>query len=205
MSIPGISDHEAVYILSNITAKVHMTIPRKIILWNRANFTLIEEIISNFKNEFQLSYDPSTPVSILSDKFKNLCMECLDLIPVKQISSNSTCPWISPMVKCLSRQKQRWYNKAKLSNSPEAWQCYRSLKRECQKQCRLAYHQYINNLADPSSGQWSFIKSKRIDQCTIPLYRWMTLLLLIVILRQKLLTVISGQYSQVKIHLLYRT
>ena len=81
VSIPRISDHKAVYILSNITAKVHKTIPRKIILWNRENFTLIEEIISDFKNEFQLSYDPSTPVSILWDKFKNLCMECLDLIP----------------------------------------------------------------------------------------------------------------------------
>ena len=85
-------------------------------------------------------------------------------------------------------------------------------QKECQKQCHLAYHQYINNLADPSSGKitiklWSFIKSKRIDQCPIPgpHYRWMTLLLLIVILRQKLLTVIAGQYSQVKIHLLRRT
>ena len=136
-------------------------------------------------------------------------MKCLELIPVKQMSSNSTCPWISPMVKHLSHQKQRWCNKAKLSNSPEAWQRYHSLKRECQKQCHLAYHQYINNLADPNSGKitkklWSFIKSKRIDQCAIPgpHYRWMTLLLLIVILRQKLLTVIAGQYSQVKIHLL---
>ena len=98
---------------------------------------LIVIIISDFKNEFQLSYDSSTPVSILWDKFKNLCMECLDLITVKQISSNSTCPWISPMVKRLPRQKQRWYNKAKLSNSPEAWQRYCSLKRECQKQCHL--------------------------------------------------------------------
>ena len=100
-------------------------------------------------------------------------MEYLDLIPVKQISSNSTYPWISPTVKCLSRQKQRWYKKAKSSNSPEAWQRYRSLKKECQKQCHLAYHQYINNLTDSNSGKitkklWSFIKSKRIDQCTIP-------------------------------------
>ena len=63
-------------------------------------------------------------VSTLWDKFKNLCIECLDLIPVKQISSNSTYPWISPMVKHLSHQKQRWYNKAKSSNSPEAWKHY---------------------------------------------------------------------------------
>ena len=162
------------YILSNIIAKVHKPIPRKIILWNKANFTLTQEIISDFKNGFHLPYDPSTPVSILWDKFKNLFMKCLDLIPVKQMSSSSTCPWILPMVKHLSHQKQRWYNKAKLSNSPEAWQHYCSLKRECQKQCCLAYHQYINNLADPSSGKitkklWSFIKSKRIDQCAIPL------------------------------------
>ena len=77
------------------------------------------------------------------------------------------------MIKRLSRQKQRWYNKAKSSNSPEAWQRYHSLKKECQKQCRLAYHKYINNLTDSDSGKstkklWSFIKSKRIDQCTIP-------------------------------------
>ena len=137
-------------------------------------------------------------------------MECLDLVPVKQILSKSTCPWISTMVKPLCHLKQQWYNKAKLSNSPEAWQRYRSLKRECQKQCCLAYHQYINNLADPSSGKITkncghLLKAKELTNVLFPLYRWMTLLLLIVILRQKLLTVISAQYSQVKIHLLCHT
>ena len=110
------------------------------------------------------------------------------------------------MVKCLSCQKQRWYNVTKLSNSPESWLHYRSLKREGKKQCRLTYHQYINSLVDPSSRKTtkklrSFIKSKRIDQCIIPLYRWMTLLLLIVTLRPKPLAITSSQYSQVKIHL----
>ena len=137
---------------------------------------------------------------------KKLCMKCLELIPVKQMSSNSTCPWISLMVKHLSHQKQQWYNKAKLSNSPEAWQCYCSLKRECQKQWRLAYHQYINNLADQSSGKITkncghLLIAKELTNVPSH-YRWMTLLLLIVILRQKLLTIIAGQYSQVKIHLL---
>lgn len=47
---------------------------------------MIEEI--DFNDEFQSSYDPSILVYTLWDKFKNLCMECLDLIPVKQISSN---------------------------------------------------------------------------------------------------------------------
>ena len=71
-SIPGISDHRAVCVLSNIIAKVHKSIPRKIVSWNKVNFTLIEGIICDFNNEFQLSYDPSTPVSTLWDKFKNL-------------------------------------------------------------------------------------------------------------------------------------
>ena len=113
-SIPVISVHEAVCVLSNIVAKVHKPTPRKIMLWNKANFTLIEGIICDFNNEFQLSYDPSIPVSTLWDKFKNLCMKCLDLIPVKQTSSNSIYPWILPVIKRLSRQKQRWYNKATL-------------------------------------------------------------------------------------------
>ena len=76
-SIPGISDHEAVCVLSNIIAKVHKSIPRKIVLWNKANFTLIEEIIIDFNNKFQLSYDPSTPVSTLWDKFNDFA-NCLN-------------------------------------------------------------------------------------------------------------------------------
>ena len=76
-SIPGISDHEAVCVLSNIIAKVHNSIPRKIVLWNKANFTLIEEIIIDFNNKFQLSYDPSTPVSTLWDKFNDFA-NCLN-------------------------------------------------------------------------------------------------------------------------------
>jgi len=57
-------------------------------------------------------------------------------------------------------------------NSSENWSQYCALKKECHKQCRSAYQQYINSLADPHSGQttkrlWSFIENKRNDQCGI--------------------------------------
>ena len=95
------------------------------------------------------------------------------MIPQKNSYTNNRHPWISTRIKRLSRQKKRWYNKAKLSHSTHDWSQYYSLKKECHRECQIAYNTYINSFIDTNDGQvskklWSFIKSKRKDQCSIP-------------------------------------
>ena len=163
--IPGISDHEAVLIVSDISAKIKPpgTRTRKIFLWRKANFDSIKETIQQFSDSLLVKYRSDQPVSILWNNFKSLCDDCLNLIPTKSISTNNSHPWISTFIRRLPRRKQRCYNRARLSHHPEDWQLYYQLKRECQKECQRAYNNYINNFLDSGNGQvtkrlWSFIK-----------------------------------------------
>ena len=105
--------------------------------------------------------------------FKNLCDDCLSLIPSKVTSTKNHQPWISPFIKRLSRRKQRCYNRAKHSHCAEEWQLYYRLKKECQRECQRAYNAYINSFIEAENGNvtkrlWSFIKHQKKDQCSIP-------------------------------------
>ena len=168
--IPGVSDHEAILIASDTSAKTYPSVSRKIFLWRRADFDHIKEKIRQFSDDFLSRYTTDHPVNTLWNYFRILCNKCINLIPSKSISTNNNHPWISTFIKRLSRRKQRCYNRARLSHHPEDWQLYYQLKKECQKECQSAYNRYIY---DSGNGQitkrlWSFIKSKKKDQCSIP-------------------------------------
>jgi len=75
---------------------------------------------------------------------------------LKTISTRNSYPWISILTKCLKclfRQKQQCYNRARLSHHPEDWQLYYQPKKGCQQECREAYNNYINSFLDSRNGQ----------------------------------------------------
>ena len=169
-TIPGIS---AVLVISHVSVKTQPPLTRKIFLWHKANFDTIKEKIQRFSDSLSSNFSYDQPVSTTWNNFKSLCYDCLDLIPSKTISTRNSHPWISTLIKRLSRRKQRCYNRAKLSHHPEDWQLYYQLKKECQQECRKAYNNYINSFLDSGNGQitkrlWSFIKSKRKTSVTYP-------------------------------------
>ena len=172
-TLSGISNHEIVFINSYISAKIQRPIQRKILLWNKANLENVRLNASNLVLDFMNSYDIDTAVEILWERFKSICNACLDLIPCKLSSTRFNQPWITRNIKSLSRKKQRSYNQARALNTSEAWVKYKELKQFTQQECRKAYNHFIANLTDvnkPGSSKkfWSFIKSKRKDQCEVP-------------------------------------
>jgi len=64
-------------------------------------------------------------------------------IPSKTIQINHKQPWISYNIKQLRRSKQRYYNKARSSNSTSDWNRFRNIKRPMQGESRFAFNQYI--------------------------------------------------------------
>ena len=169
----GISDYEIVFINSYISAKIQQPIQRKILIWNKANLENVRLNASNLALDFMNSYDVDTAVEILWERFKSICNACLDLIPCKLSSTRFNQPWITRNIKSLSRKKQRSYNQARALNTSEAWVKYKELKWLTQQECHKAYNHFIANLTDvnkPGSSKkfWSFIKSKRKDQCEVP-------------------------------------
>ena len=77
------------------------------------------------------------------------------------------------MIRRLSRKKQRLYNRAKLSGLPEDWTQYHAAKKLMQQQCRQAHTKSLSDIFNCTSSRshknlWSYVKSKRRDQVSIP-------------------------------------
>ena len=127
-TVDGISDHEAVFIESLVTA--HLTLPsrRTIYLWSQADLQNVKNRTGSLCEEFVSSYSSSIPVEILWNNFVRICDTCLDLVPTKLSSSSFKQPWITTHIKRLSRRKQRAYNYARKTNQAHQWSNYYTLK-----------------------------------------------------------------------------
>ena len=174
--ISGVSDHEIIKVESSLSAVIVQHKPRKVYLWNRANFTNINESWSAFSNSFIQSHNIDTPIQELWDIFKAQCVNSLNSIPTKSLSSSTKHPWITSAIKHLSNKKKRLYNKARLSNCETDWSVYKEIKKLVQRESRKAHDSYISTLINSDDSGcsnnnkrlWNYIKSKRKDQCGIP-------------------------------------
>jgi len=176
--ISGVSDHEIIKVESSLSAVIVQHKPRKVYLWNRANFTNINESMSTFSNSFVQRHNIDTPIQELWNIFKAQCENTLNSIPTKSLSrSHSTKrPWITSAIKRLSNKKKRLYTKARSSNSETDWSAYKEIKKLAQRESRKAHDSYVSNLISSDDANcnnnnkrlWSYIKSKRKDQCGIP-------------------------------------
>ena len=87
---------------------------------------------------------------------------------------NSKQPWINRNIKQLRRWKQRYYNKAKSSNSMFDWNRYKDIKKTMQRETRHAFNQYMYKTVHTpyENGKrkrfYKYIKSLRSDHTGIP-------------------------------------
>ena len=134
-TIAGISDHEAIIVKSSLQVNLESA-KRKIYLWPKANMMSIKESASALCATFLETNSISTNIEILWKEFKDVCSECMKSVPSKLSRlKNREQPWISHHIQRLSRKKQRLYNLAKSSQSPDHWQNYYKLKKEMHKSC----------------------------------------------------------------------
>ena len=76
----------------------------------------------------------------------------------------------------MSNKKKRLYSKAHSFNSETDWSAYKEIKKLAQRESRKAHDSYVSNLISSDDAGynnnnkrlWSYIKSKRKDQCGIP-------------------------------------
>ena len=170
---PGISDHELIVIESFLVATLTESQTRMVYLWHQANWQGLSENLSHFSNNFVSNYSTVTPIQDLWNAFKQECHSCLELIPQRKLSKSPRHPWINNQIKRLSNKKKRLYNKARISFLESDWKAYRDLKKQVQRECRKAHNAYVSKLIDSNGSSsnkrfWSYIKSKRNDQCEIP-------------------------------------
>ena len=63
--IPGIGDHQAIYIESSILATHIPPVRRKIILWHKADYCNLSERITSFSTDFYLAIQSTPPLKFM--------------------------------------------------------------------------------------------------------------------------------------------
>jgi len=73
----GISDHEALFIDSDVQAKLRRPTSRKIFLWKKADLEKLQNDMQTFCQSFISKFSTSHPVDSLWTAFKNGCLKVL--------------------------------------------------------------------------------------------------------------------------------
>jgi hypothetical protein len=165
--IPGISDHEALFIDSDVQAKLRRPTSRKIFLWKKADLEKLQHDMQVFCQSFISKFSTSHPVDSLWTAFKNGCLNVLSSnVPSKMTTERYSQPWINRQIKQLTKRKQRAYNRYKKTQSAKDYANYKHLKNVVHSTCVKRYNEYVNDIIMDENhkpkGLWSFIKNKRV-------------------------------------------
>ena len=152
--MPGLSDHDIVFVETSSRALRHKPARRKILLWKHANFDDIRLKISNWTRYFISSNTTFTPVeslaTIITDSLSKIV---LDNVPSKFSTRRQEQCWTTTLTKRMCRRKARAFRKARQTKKSRDWERYLILKRTTQKTCREAYDNYlIKTLTNDPNG-----------------------------------------------------
>eukprot|EP00057_Strongylocentrotus_purpuratus_P029222 XP_011683696.1 PREDICTED: RNA-directed DNA polymerase from mobile element jockey-like [Strongylocentrotus purpuratus] len=165
--LPGVGDHDMILAISDVRAKKLKPVRRKIFLWRKADFDCIKSEILSFGKSFVESNSTNTNVDDMWEQISCELHKVLDtMVPSKFSSPRFSQPWINQHLKTLSRRKKRAYKRARKSRRPTDRDRYKNLKKVMQKECRSAYHSYINDMLCEEGKPkrfWSYIKNTRCE------------------------------------------
>jgi len=81
-------------------------------------------------------------------------MNCLQLASTKTApSGKSNQPRATPLIRRLSRKKQRLHNQSRRSDLAEDWIEYHAAKKLMQKECQPVHNRYLCNMFNPDSNR----------------------------------------------------
>ena len=183
--LPGIGDHDAVFVEGNISPIVNKQIPRKIYLWKRADWDGLRAFMESFNNtqaEQELeSKDDEASVrdveSLLESFVQTINSGIENFILSKVAKRKNHLPWVNSELKKLMRKRDKYFKIKNKTHKYRDIQHHKSLRREVQRRIRQAYWTYVDNMFSDGNGEdlpvlgkrfWSFIKHSHTDKRGIP-------------------------------------
>ncbi|KAK3085883.1 hypothetical protein FSP39_009995 [Pinctada imbricata] len=170
--MPGISDHDIVFLEFNLTPKKVKQIQRNIPLYKKANWDTIKNEINNMNHKIQQEANIRTTNELWIIFKTSLNEIIMKHIPHKKLSSKLKNPWVTTKTRALMKKRDRLYRKMKKSGNVDLQCKYKKLKHHVQKELRHSYWNYIEDIVPPKENDnslsnmkrfWSFVKSKKID------------------------------------------
>ena len=102
--IPGVSDHDIVFVEAKVLVPRKKLSQTKIYLWKQADLDNMDLKVKAFSPSFTSEYTADTGINTLWSSFKTFCSEAIDsFVPLKMFSSRFHQPWINNKTKRLSR------------------------------------------------------------------------------------------------------
>ena len=145
--IPGISDHEAVYIESSLRPDKIKKLPRKVLQYNKMNKPEMIKKLQETKIEMNNDHQNMT-VDEVWDIFKKKVLDAVDqTVPSKMINNNKKkLPWITKEIKALIRKRNKLYQKKKRNKCTRTTKKYHECKQTLQKKMRQEYWKYLEGI-----------------------------------------------------------
>jgi hypothetical protein len=169
--IPGISDHEAVYLESSLRPQNAKKPPRLVYMYGKANYEDMREELVYRENAF-CERASGTSVDATWEYFKDIIHSLIQkYIPSRwRTDKKGRKPWINREVRSLITKRNTLFIKQKRTKSTEDKNKYLKAKGDAQKAIRSAHWQYIDNIievGDPDDLSrpnkqkrfWQYIKS----------------------------------------------
>ena len=170
--IPGLSDHDIVYVEGDINPIVNKQKPRKIFLYNKADWVGLRKHINDFSESFVSTnlLHPGKSVNQLWDSFKLELEKSINkYIPFKSAKRRNGLPYMTTEIKRLMKKRDKLH--------PKKDPTYKKLKHLVQKKLRAEYWLYIEDVITPldntdkykaSKRFWSFVKHSKSDITGMP-------------------------------------
>ena len=160
----GNSDHDIVLLDTSITNFRPRPQRRKILLWKKADLSMIKEDIRNFATTF-ISTRYTDIETIWNDFKSNINSIITTRVPTKLTASKYSNPWMNTHIKRAIKRKQKAFKKARSTGTKRDRDRYKRLQQEVQWEVRRANRQYMQDIISESQTKnpkrfWSYIKSK---------------------------------------------
>jgi len=181
----GKSDHDIIHIEYDVNAKRIRKTPRKILLYNKADFESLRKHLHDFSERLQSTKIDQASANDIWNNFKDTLLKGIEkFIPSKMSKSKVGYPWIDLEIKRLIRKREKLFHKARKSKDPSTQKHYKNFRAMVQKKIRDAYWKHVSNIFTLSDDDadiqkdvskpkkfWSFVKSLKRDSSGIATLR----------------------------------
>ena len=178
--IPGLSDHEIVFFEYSVQPDRKKNAPRQILLYNKANWTVIKEELTKLQDKMQeiLDSEDRDDVEKLWETFKETLLDNISKnIPKKTTKERDSYPWITKEIKRLIHKRDRLSKKKKKTGSKDIALKYLDTRREVRRKIRQEHWKYICNLFEQNEKEvndrpclkrfWTYVKHQRSSSCGV--------------------------------------
>ena len=167
-NLPGIADHDAVYLELQIHPPSRKQPIRQIPIYKEECIPKLKAAASEVNTTILNRHNLDSDIEIVWTEFKDgLVQACTDHVPHRTTKSKSSLPWIDYETKQMIRRRDRIHKRKKKTGRTDLDQEFKSLKQQIQRRLRRSHWQYVEGLVESkhqNEDQTTQIKNNKANK-----------------------------------------